>query len=67
MDPGNYYIGFWNCDIDIDNYRIGFLKMLPECWGKVDTIRYKMVPFRDIVALKITKGFFRKPWKRFGR
>ncbi len=33
FDLENYHISFSNCDIDIDNYCIGFLKMLPFASG----------------------------------
>ncbi len=41
-DLRNYYIGFCNHDIDIDDYRIGFLKMLP---FEVRNVEIKLIQF----------------------
>ncbi len=45
IDLRHYCIGFWNCDIIIDNYCITFLKMLQEFWDKVGTIWYNWIRF----------------------
>ncbi len=59
IDLGNYHIGFWNCNIKIENYRITFLlfSLVDERSSKnIERIQFdtnvpKMVPFRDISKL----------------
>jgi hypothetical protein len=46
INLGNYHISFLICDINIDNYRIGFLKMLQQCQDKVNKIQYNLIQNR---------------------
>ncbi len=45
LDLENYYIRFCSWYIDIDNYRIGFLKMLPFKVRNVEIKSINLIPF----------------------